>query len=373
MTCYNLRVTMKGENSKYRPIFETLRREIMDGKYRKGRPFPSEVALMRRFGVARHTILRALWELRTEGLVVRRQGKGTFLTKKAGRAKRLALIVHGSGYCEIFAPVARRVSHLCQKNGLVLLFADLSGDAVSRRIDRVAVAAEEFVKTGVDGVIFQPIELVKNAEAINRKILATFDEAGVPVVLLDSDVVRSPARSCYDLAAVNHVDAGRRIGEHLVRCGAKRIAYLMKKEHAPCVQDRYLGVRIGADGKMIKGCVVYAKPDNLIAIRKAVKAFKPDAFACYNDREARLLISTLAQLGYNVPGDIQVAGFDDINYATISMPALTTAHQPCNELADLAFEMLMTRIDRPDAPARETFLNAPLVVRETTRMMGKRK
>ena len=364
---------MKGENSKYRPICETLRREVMDGKYGEGRPFPSEVALMRRFGAARHTILRALWELRAEGLVVRRQGKGTFLTRKAGRAKRLALIVHGSDYCELFAPVARRISHLCQKNGRVLLFADLSGDAVSRRIDKVAVAAEEFVKTGVDGVIFQPIELVKNAEAINRKILDTFDEAGVPVVLLDSDVVRSPARSRYDLAAVNHVDAGRRIGEHLVRCGAKRIAYLMKREHAPCVQDRYLGVRIGADGKMIKGCVVYAKPNNLAAIRNAVKDFKPDAFACYNDWEARLLISTLAQLGYNVPKDIQVVGFDDINYATISVPALTTAHQPCNELADLAFEMLMARIDKPDAPAREVFLDAPLVVRETTRMTGKRK
>ena len=73
---------MKGENSKYRPIYETLRREVEDGKYGKGRPFPSEVALMRRFGVARHTILRALWELGSDGLVVRRQGKGTFLTNK---------------------------------------------------------------------------------------------------------------------------------------------------------------------------------------------------------------------------------------------------------------------------------------------------
>ena len=141
----------------------------------------------------------------------------------------------------------------------------------------------------------------------------------------------------------------------------------MEREHAPCVQDRYLGVRIGAEGKMVKGGVVYAKPDNLAAIRKAIKVLKPDAFACYNDREARLLISTLAQLGCDVPQDIQVAGFDDVNYATISAPALTTAHQPCNELADLAFELLMARIDKPDLPIRETFLDALLVVRETTR------
>ena len=358
--------------TKYQSVLHSLLNDIRAGKYRET-AFPSENMSARRFAVGRKTVIKVYDELERRGLVVRRRGAGTELTRKADRdSGRIGLIVHGSDYCELFAPVARRVSHLCQQNGLVLLFADLSGDAVSRRIGKVTATAEEFVKTGVNGVIFQPVELVKNAEAINRKILATFDEAGVPVVLLDSDVVRSPARSRYDLAAVNHVEAGRRIGEHLVRCGARRIAYLMEREHAPCVQDRYLGVRVGADGKMVRGCVVYAKPDNLAAIRKAVKALNPDAFACYNDREARLLISTLAKLGYDVPKDIQVAGFDDVNYATISSPALTTAHQPCGELADLAFEMLMARIDRPDAPVRETFLDAPLVVRETTQAIRKR-
>jgi len=107
-----------GMESKYSRIYETLRREISAGKYGKGNPFPSEVALMRRFGVARHTILRALWELRAEGIVTRRQGKGTFLTRKAGRTKRLALIVHGSDYCEIFSPIMREVSHICHGTGL---------------------------------------------------------------------------------------------------------------------------------------------------------------------------------------------------------------------------------------------------------------
>lgn len=320
-----------------------------------------------RFSVGRKTIIKVYDELERRGLVVRRRGAGTALTCKADRDfGRIGLIIHGSNYCELFAPIARRMSHLCQKNGLALLFADLSGDAVSRRVDKIAQTAADFVKTGVNGVIFQPVELVRNAEAINRRILAVFDAAGVPVVLLDSDIVRSPERSRYDLAAVNHIEAGRRIGEHFVRCGAKRIAYLMEREHAPCVQDRYLGVKVGAEGKTVKGAAVYARPDDAAAIRRVLRTLRPDAFACYNDREARLLITTLAQLGRRVPEDVQVAGFDDVNYATISAPALTTAHQPCNELADLAFGMLMSRIDSPDAPPRETFLSAPLVVRDST-------
>ena len=352
--------------TKYSSVLKTLLDEIRAGKYRDSE-FPSENMSARRFAVGRKTVIKVYDELVRRGLVKRRRGARTALTRKAaGEFGRIGLIVHGSDYCELFAPIARRVSHLCQLNGLALLFADLSGDAVARRIDRVCAAAEEFVETGVNGVIFQPVELVRNAEAINRLILAVFDTAGVPVVLLDSDIVRSPERSRYDLAAVNHIEAGRRIGEHLVRCGAKRIAYLMEREHAPCVQDRYLGVKVGAEGKTVKGAAVYARPDDAAAIRRVLRTLRPDAFACYNDREARLLITTLAQLGRRVPEDVQVAGFDDVNYATISAPALTTAHQPCNELADLAFGMLMSRIDSPDAPPRETFLSAPLVVREST-------
>ena len=344
-----------------------LRNAIRAGEY-ADKPFPSEAQLMRKFGVGRQTAVRILNQLVAEGLIVRRKGAGNFLSKTGARTTgRIGLIIHGSDYCELFAPFARRISHLCQQKGLTLLFADLSDGAVRQRVDKVVQSARDFVKAGVDGVIFQPVELVKNASAINRRILSTFDGADVPVVLLDSDVVRSPERSRYDLVAVNHVLAGRRLGEHLVRCGAKRVAYLMEREHAPCVHDRYLGVRIGAEGHVVKGVAVYAKPDNVSAIRKALKTLRPDAFACYNDREARRLIVTLGKLGYAVPKDIQVVGFDDVNYATISSPALTTAHQPCDELAALAFEMLVLRRADLGAPIREMFLDAPLVVRETTR------
>ena len=71
----------------------------------------------------------------------------------------------------------------------------------------------------------------------------------------------------------------------------------------------------------------------------------------------------LAALGKRVPDDIRIAGFDDVNFATLCSPALTTAHQPCDELAELAFELLQARQRNPAAPPREAFLSAPLVVR----------
>lgn len=358
---------MSASGSKYGAIRDSLRAEIAAGKYGDGRPFPSETALTRRFGAARATVVRALRELQAMGLLSRSQGAGTRLTKAARHATgRIALIVHGSGYCEIFSPIARAISHLCLKNGYTLLFADISYADTRQRVSCVIDQMREYVRSRVDGVIFQPIELLPNSAAINRRIASAFDEAGIPLVLLDSDIVPSPDRSRYDLAAVNHFDAGRRLAAYLRETGARRVAYLMQKNRAPCVLERFRGVQTGSAGLPLPGKAFIAEPDDDARIAQLLKRERPDAIACYNDRQASVLIQTLSRLGRSVPDDISVVGFDDVNFAVLSSPQLTTMHQPCAELAELAFDMLRARIRNPGAPPRETFLTAPLVVRGST-------
>ena len=66
------------ETGKAREIFETLKRDISNGKYDAASPMPSERALMRSFGVARATVASALDELERAGFVYRRRGSGTY-------------------------------------------------------------------------------------------------------------------------------------------------------------------------------------------------------------------------------------------------------------------------------------------------------
>jgi LacI family transcriptional regulator len=355
-----------GELPKYKTIFNSLKEELLDGKYDAKHPFPSETALTRRFGAARHTVLRAVRELQSEGFLVRRQGAGTFITRKARATRRIALVVHGSDYCEIFSPIAREVSHLCQARGYSLLLGDVAFPDPRRRAERVLELVREYVKQGVDGVILQPVELLEDSDRINEQVCSVFDAASVPVVLLDSDIVTSPARSRYDLVGINHFDAGRRLAEHLRAAGAKRIAYLMQKNRAPCVRDRWLGLKFGCDGLAFVAKQIFAEPDNIDAVRAFLRRHRPDAIACYNDRQAAVLMQTLAKLGKKVPSDIKLAGFDDVNYATLVTPHLTTLHQPCSAIARTAVDILFARIDDPSLPPREVFLAAPLVVREST-------
>ena len=111
-----------------------MRTAIRNGDYAQ-KPFPSETQLMRKFGIGRQTAVRVLNELVGEGLVVRRKGSGTFLSQAGRKATgRIGLIVHGSDYCEIFSPISKEISQLCQKNGYSLLLGDVSSQCTAKRI-----------------------------------------------------------------------------------------------------------------------------------------------------------------------------------------------------------------------------------------------
>ena len=78
---------------------------------------------------------------------------------------------------------------------------------------------------GVSGVILQPIELVNGVSQLNSEIISILSKAGIPITLIDYDVVLPPERSMFDLVGINNFDAGRRIAEHLLQVGAKNIHF----------------------------------------------------------------------------------------------------------------------------------------------------
>ena len=61
-----------------------------------------------------------------------------------------------------------------------------------------------------------------------------------------------------------------------------------------------------------------------------------------------------------------LAGFDDVQFASVMTPQLTTIHQPCDGIAAMAFRALQERMADPSLPPREIYLAAPLVVRQST-------
>ena len=92
---------------------------------------------------------------------------------------------------------------------------------------------------------------------------------------------------------------------------------------------------------------------------------KPTAFFAVSDFIALSIISVLNDLGINVPGDISVIGFDNIEMGQFSNPKLTTIAQDINKKAQIAVDLLFEHIENPAAPAQNVVLDVQLVIRDS--------
>lgn len=92
----------------------------------------------------------------------------------------------------------------------------------------------------------------------------------------------------------------------------------------------------------------------------------PTAVIAANDLTAIGAISQFEAAGLNVPEDISIIGFDDINFAALTKPSLTTVNLPRNELGRRAVEMLLRIIDHPREEGAENAIPTNLVIRQST-------
>ena len=357
---------------KYRKIAAILESEIRSGKY-AAKALPSETQLVQRFGVGRKTVQRAMLELQYRNIVTRRHGKGTFLTKHGENLTGLlGLLIPDAAVLSFFQSFAREIARVGQENGYTFLYgAAAAGNAetIARQTLRFA---REFAARRVEGVIFRPI-VDETYTSVNAEVMDIFSKAGLPVVLVDSDIVSPPLRSDFDVVGINNVLSGQRIADHLMRIGKRRIAFLFNEE------PRGVSVNLRSRLFGLSGAIATAggrwSSENVIRIATADvngfrrffrRRFRPDAIVCGNDTIAIRMIQTLAAIGKRVPEDVAVVGFDDIDSARLSVPSLTTVHQPIGKMAECAFEALRDRMGGGDFAPRAILLDAPLVEREST-------
>jgi len=113
------------------------------------------------------------------------------------------------------------------------------------------------------------------------------------------------------------------------------------------------------------GWVRWGDPADVKFVRSLIAGRQADAFLCANDNTAAILMRSLESQGIHVPRDARVVGFDDVKYATLVSVPLTTIHQPCRDIAIIAFRTMMERLAEPTLPPRNISLAPHLVVRES--------
>ncbi len=351
-----------GALHKHTAIFQKLHEEIRNGTFGSGDRLPSEVALGRRFSASRPTVAQALRELQQLKLIERHAGAGSFVRSlEPAVSGTLGLIADGLNATEIFGPLSVEITSAAQAAGWSVLAGGAVADRSPEDIGR------EWKERGVSGVFFAPIEHHPVREAVNRALVERLMHHGMAVVLLDRDVSEFPERSGLDLVAIDDFFAGFDLGAHLLSKQRCNIGFVARPMYPSTTDLRLAGVRAAvarASDARVEFCV--GEPNEPDFVRTMLKRSRLEALICSNDATAAQLMQTLQMIGRRVPSDVCVAGFDDVRYAKLLTPPLTTMRQPCAELGATAVATMVSRLRETHAPARRILLRAQLVERAST-------
>ena len=349
-------------------MYSALRQDIHSGRWKPGERLPSEQELGRTFGVSRITIGRAVRDLQRDGLVARRAGSGTYVKATLGKSGlSFGLLIPDLGETEILDPIFHGMMASPAAREHAVLRGSL-GDASGSKEEHALALCRQYIDRGVAGVFLAPLELIPRKDEINRRIAQAFDEARIPIVLLDRTVEPYPLRGHHDLVGIDNRRAGYLVTEHLLRLGSRRIAFVAVQDAAATVDAREAGYREALyawNVTLDRELQQRLDPSLPEEVRALMEGRRPEAIVCANDRTAAQLMHTLIGLHYAVPDDVRLVGIDDLEYASLLPVPLTTLRQPARAIGAAALSAMLDRIARRDLPARDILLRGELVVRRS--------
>ncbi len=352
----------------YRQILNELREAILQGKYIEAERLPSEADLVARFSTSRLTVQRALKELQHEGLIERRAGSGTYVRHVDQTARFVfGLLIPGLGETEIFEPICQGVAKATAAAGHSLLWGDTTQTSANKE-QQTKDLCDYYISRKVAGVFFAPLELSAAKDDINHRVVEALEKARVPTILLDRCLFQYPRRSKYDLVGIDNRRAGFLVTEHLLRHGCQKLVFLGALNSAATVDSRIRGFQDAVDAFAIPGGakrIHMGNADDIEGIRAMLGRMNPDGIVCANDITAARLMQTLERLEVKVPQQIRIIGIDDVRYASLLAVPLTTLHQPCRDLGEVALATMLQRIAAPDMPTRDILLDCKLVIRRS--------
>lgn len=172
--------------------------------------------------------------------------------------------------------------------------------------------------------------------------------------------------------SIDNISSARKATEYLINLGHRRIGFISGPLNIILSRDRLKGFRqamaqhnIPIESFLVQeGDFSFESGYNMMMKFLALDQ-PPTAVFAANDEMAIGAIKAIKSNGLHVPDDISVVGFDDIKFASIYEPALTTISQPMFEIGKKAMELLIKLINKDKLEKNQYILEDQLVIRET--------
>ncbi len=354
----------------YQQIATQLRAAIDTGGYLPGARLPSMDRLAAEFGVNKITVLKALDELKNEGVVFSVPAQGTFVTQtRRAEASRkgtfavglLSRVLNprefGPYHMGIIVGIQDELSR--NKGNLLLLPAgDMQSDA---DMYRLAMEAD------TDAMIYMG--------PFHTALLTRLIQTGRPAVTVDYACKGSPT----DSILVDNVNGGYQAMAHLLALGHRRIAIITGAKDQAATPERLRGMMQAlADAGARQQDIVTLHGDFTLQSGYEIGLQLPGqykqctAVCCMNDEMAAGVLQALySKSALRVPDNISIIGFDDIHLAAATHPPLTSIRVDMRHMGRIAVQRLMDRIEDPASNPSTTLISTQLILRGSTRALAK--
>jgi LacI family transcriptional regulator len=170
-----------------------------------------------------------------------------------------------------------------------------------------------------------------------------------------------------------HFSGARAVTRHLIELGHRRIGVITGPPYWHTRDDRVGGHLAALAEAGVLGdpeLMRYGEPATKTGVWAGGELLdlrpRPTAMVCFNDKVAVGVMEAAAARGLRVPGDLSVAGFDDIDVSRATTPRLTTVRQPLQEMGRTAVTMLTRQLDGHAHEALSMELETRLIVRDST-------
>nr|WP_240779932.1 LacI family DNA-binding transcriptional regulator [Nonomuraea zeae] len=274
------------------------------------------------------------------------------LVTRRTNAIALVLSVPRQGGDPLTAAVVQYVTSLLEGAGkqITLMLAD-TAESHRRIVSHVEAGLS-------DGVVLLPPERADTlAERLSR--------IGVPVVLLG----KPPIASLVPYVDVDNAGGATTATEHLIARGRRTIGMICGPMDLVAVQDRLAGHREALQRAGMRPLLALADDLTRAAGKAAAHRLlgdEPslDAIFAASDQLAIGALQAAREAGRRVPEDLAIVGFDDVDAASATTPALTTVRVPVADQALALARLMLSRLEGRHTTS--VVLPARLVVRDST-------
>jgi LacI family transcriptional regulator len=258
-----------------------------------------------------------------------------------------------------YAPIVAGIEAACRKLKINMLFATVPVDRDSHPQELPRMLFESHL----DGILLI-------GAFVDQTITRILQHQGLPTVLVDA---YAPGHD-YDAVLIDNIRGAYDAVSHLIGLGHRQIGLAGTLPDAyPSIADRRKGYEQalsdhGIAGRYFADC--HLSIDEGAAATAGLLAAHPEitALFCANDLIAVGAIQAARAAGRQVPGDLSIIGFDNIELGQHLNPQLTTLHVDKVAMGRLAVQLLAQRAEYPAANAITTVLRPSLVERQSTRM-----